>query len=55
MEEVKLREEKINFLDNDIDGKTDCFWCGREFAITEMQKDRRCNTIVYYCKDCAQP
>lgn len=50
-----MSADRPHFKPNEADiedGKTDCYWCGRTFPITEMKKERKYDIIVYICKDC---
>ena len=39
-------------LEDMQEGFMDCYWCGRQFEIDKMRRERKYDIICYICKDC---
>lgn len=53
---IKKKEPGVSHRIDDLpQGKQDCYWCGKVFDASVMQRSRIHNTVIYICRDCGQP
>ena len=50
---VKPKPKGVSHKPDDLpEGFQDCYWCGRQFEIDKMRRERKYDIVVWICKDC---